>query len=249
MWFEDARVKELVVASISCFFADRWAGLDDFLAQAMATQQDRYTQVKPIYIRDSGCRGFCHEGLCLSDLVCHTTSIQCAASIVQGGRILSACRANGVTGEQMAKDPRNAAGDPPDYFDYIMFGPGNCTAVDKLVLERAIGYPPSWEEFEDAFRPGVRFFFRADDLRAHPGFTLDGIHEKIHEELALDPWLVLAVIPADLAESDKLIELARLKLPPDRVASFSFNGMHHMDWARMVYCEAKARNAQSITEN
>ena len=39
-----------------------------------------------------------------------------------------------------SRDPRNAAGDPPDYFEYVMLGPGNCTALDKLVFERVMGY-------------------------------------------------------------------------------------------------------------
>lgn len=140
----------------------------------------------------------------------------------------------------MARDPRNAAGDPADYFEYVMFGAGNCTAVDKLVLERVVGYVPSWEEFESIFRPGVRFFFRAEDLRAHPGFTIDGIHEKIRDELVLDPWLVAVVIPQELPGSDELLAVARRLLPPSKIAWLSFDGLHYKDWARTAYREAQA---------
>ncbi len=240
IWFEDARVREIVAASISRFFADGLADLDRFLAQAMATQRDRFAQLPAEAPRPTGCR-LCHDGLCYGDLACHTTDVQGAVGIVRAGRILSAYRAHGVSGQEMARDPRNAAGDPPDYFHYIMFGPGNCTAVDKLVFERIVGHVPSWEEFEANFQPGVRFFFRGDDLRAHPSWAHDGFQEKIRRELALDPWLVLMVVPEGVAGSDELIELARRQLPPDEVASFSFKGMDCRDWARMVYRQAKAR--------
>jgi hypothetical protein len=249
IWFEDERVKELVVSYISRFFAPGQTDLDNFVANAMTTQQDRYKQLPPTYLQHSGCLEYCHESCCSSDLVCHATSVRSAAKIIQGGRILSAVKATGLAGKQLAEYPANAAGDPPDYFDYIMFAAGNCTAVDKLVMERAVGYPPSWEEFENAFQPGIRFYFVSDDLRSHPNLTLDGIHVKIHEELLLDPWLALVAIPTGLDGSDELIELAHLRLPPDKIALFPFNGRHYKDWASMVYSEARARNARRIMDN
>ena len=141
----------------------------------------------------------------------------------------------------MARDPRNAAGDPPDYFEYVMWGPGNCSAVDKLVLERIVGHVPSWDEFEANFQPGVRFFFRGEELHRHPGLTFDGIQWKIHEELALDPDLIVVIIPEGLDGSDELGRVACRHLPGEKVASCGFGGLYYKDWSQMVYREAKSR--------
>lgn len=239
MWFEDANVRNAVAASIGRFFASGLPDLDSFLAEAMRTQRGRLAQLPAEPPRPTGC-GQCHDGLCRSDLVCHATTVESAAAIVECGRILSACRALGACPEEMAHDPRNAAGDPPDYFEYIMWGPGNCTAVDKLVFERTVGHVPSWEEFEAHFQPGVRFLFRGGDLQNHPRFTDDGIHGKIRDELELDPYLVLAAVPEGLAGSDELIELARHRLPDKKVASFPFGSLHYKEWAQIAYREAEA---------
>jgi hypothetical protein len=236
IWFENAGVRKVVITYIRSFFTGS-ENIEDVVQQAMQTQRERYAQLPYESPRPSQCRQ-CHEGTCYSDLVCHATTIENAIGIVQDGRILSACRAYGLPPEEMAKDPRNAAGDPPDYFEYVMYGPGNCTAVDKLVLERIIGYPPSWEEFESIFQPGVRFYFIKEDLRRHPGFTLDGIHEKIYEELELDPWLVKMIIPDGLEKSDELVRLALNKLPKHKVCVLPFKGIHYRDWAKMAYREA-----------
>ncbi len=240
IWFEDDRVRRDVVASIRRLFAPGLADLGGFFAEAMATQRGRYAQLPEEPPRPTGCH-YCHDGLCRGDLVCHTTTVQGAAAIVRSGRILSACAARGVCGDEMARDPRNAAGDPPDYFEYVMWGPGNCTAVDKLVFERVVGYVPSWEEFEADFRPAVRFFFRFADLEAHPRLTFDGIHAKIHEALELDPYLVLVVIPKGLTGSAELIQLARRHLPPKKATSSPFIGLHYKDWAQNAYRQARAR--------
>jgi hypothetical protein len=247
IWFEDDRLREFVVAALRRFFAPALADLDTFLTQAMATQRERFLQLPPEAPSPTGCR-YCHEGLCHGDLVCHATTVESAAAIIQSGHILSACRARDISGDTMARDPYNASGDPPDYFEYIMWAAGNCTAVDKLVLERMIGRAPDWDEFEAAFRPGVRFFFHSDDLCRHPGFTHDGIHTKIHHELALDPWLVLAAIPEGLSGSDDLIDLAHRYLPASKAVSLPFAGRHYKDWASEVYCQARARSRQIAIE-
>lgn len=237
IWFEDIRAMETVVAAVRRFFASGLLDLDHFLIEAMDSQRNRLAQLPKEPHQLSGCC-YCHDGLCHRDLVCHTTDVESAVGIIRSGRILSACKARDVSGEEMARDSRNAAGDPPDYFEYVMWGSGNCTALDKLVFERVVGHVPSWEEFEVDFHPGVRFFFRNEDLQNYPGLIFDGIHEKIHEELALDPYLVLVVIPEGLTGSDALIERAHHHLAAEKVISFPFAGMHYKDWARMVYREA-----------
>ena len=84
----------------------------------------------------------------------------------------------------------------------------------------------------------MRFFFCGEDFQNHPALVSDGLHEKIHGELTLDPYLVLVVIPEELTGSSALIELARFRLPPEKVISFSFTGMHYQDWAQMAYQKA-----------
>jgi len=165
-----------------------------------------------------------------------------ALQIIESGHIFSACKARGLPGEVLAGERGNAAGDPPDYFESVMFGPGNCTAVDKLVMEREVGHVPDWEEFERNFRPGVRFFFRATDLAGHPRYCFDGIHGKIREQLELDPYLVLVAIPEGLPRSHDLASLANRRLPAENVVIHPFVGMHFKQWARTVYHDARRRS-------
>jgi hypothetical protein len=136
----------------------------------------------------------------------------------------------------LASEPRNAAGGPADYFDYVMFAAGNCPGPDKLVYERICGYMPSWDDFAADFRPAVKFFFRTVDLVNHPGFCADGYHPaKIRDELALEPLLRAVVIPRELSGAATLIALAEEKLDTSRVACFSFSGCAPRKWAQMVY--------------
>ena len=111
----------------------------------------------------------------------------------------SAARARGLPGAALAKEPRNAAGDTADYFDYVMFAWGNCVAGDRLVTERRLGRPPAEEEFLGAILPGVRFYFPYAALAAHPNRVYDGYHPvKIRDCLDLQEYLAACVIPSYL---------------------------------------------------
>jgi hypothetical protein len=133
-------------------------------------------------------------------------------------------------------EPRNAAGDPADYFDYVMFAAGNCPGPDKLIYERMCGCVPSWDDFAADFRPAVKFFFRTIDLVNHPGFCADGYHPaKIRDELALVPLLLVVIIPRELPEAASLIALAEEKLGASRVALFCCSGCDPKKWAQMIY--------------
>ena len=172
----------------------------------------------------------------MTDLLCHGTDAETAAHIVRSGRILSARRAREESTEVLVSQPRNAAGDPADYFDYVMFAAGNCPGPDKLVYERTCGYVPSWDDFAAGFQPAVKFFLRTVDLVNHPGFCTDGYHPaKIRDELALEPLLLAVVIPSELPEVVGLVALAEEKLSASRVASFSFSGCTPRKWAQMIY--------------
>ena len=70
------------------------------------------------------CTACKHKG-CLTEFVCHTASAENAKQIFRSGKLLSAVHAFGKSADALVLDSRNAAGDPADYFDHIMFGWGN----------------------------------------------------------------------------------------------------------------------------
>ena len=57
---------------------------------------------------------------CVTDFVCHTTSVDNAIKIFECGKLLSALNARQVSVETLMHESRNAANDPADYFEYIM---------------------------------------------------------------------------------------------------------------------------------
>ena len=69
----------------------------------------------------------------------------------------------------------NAENDPADYFEYIMFAWGNCQAGDRLVMERKLGRFPDETDLSTYFSPGIRFYFKYDDLVKHPNTIFDGV--------------------------------------------------------------------------
>ena len=77
-----------------------------------------------------------------------------------------------------------------------MFAWGNCQAGDRLVMERNLHRPPSDEEQEKHFTPGVRFYFRHGDIIRHPNYVFDGYHPaKVKNELVLTDYLFACIVP------------------------------------------------------
>ena len=139
-----------------------------------------------------------HKG-CVTDYVCHTTSADNAVKIFQCGKLLSALQARKIPVEQLMREVRNAANDPADYFEYIMFAWGNCQAGDRLVMERALGRFPDQTDLSLRFEPGVRFYFRYERLLKHPDAVCDGVLPvKIKDEILLSDWVDAIVIPMKL---------------------------------------------------
>ena len=95
---------------------------------------------------------------CMTDYVCHTSSVENAIKILDCGSLLSPVRARNVSAAQLVKEERNAANDPEDYFDYIMFAWGNCQAGDRLVMERKLGRFPDETDLSAGFTPRSSFF-------------------------------------------------------------------------------------------
>lgn len=102
---------------------------------------------------------------CMTDHVCHTTSVENAIKILNTGKLLSPVLSRNLSAAELAEEPRNAAKDPEDYFHYVMFAWGNCQAGDRLVMERKLGRFPDDDDLSVHFMPGVRFYFRYGELK------------------------------------------------------------------------------------
>lgn len=154
------------------------ADRDDILqyVQKEMLNPDKYKNVRrPEIIRE--CTACKTRGGCMTDLVCHTAPLENAISILKCGSLLSAVNARKLPDTVLQKEDRNAANDPTDFFHYVMFSWGNCQAGDRLVMERKLGRSPSSDEMSAGFTPGVRFYFKYDDLDKHPQAIHDGFYQ------------------------------------------------------------------------
>jgi hypothetical protein len=175
----------------------------------------------------------CRFKCCLTDYVCHTAIIENARSIITTGKLLSAVKAFNKTAVELVLDARNAAGDTPDYFDYIMFAWGNCQAGDRLVMERLLHKPPDERDLSENFTPGVRFYFKHSDLLKHPAFVFDGYHPaKIKDELEIFPCLQACIIPE---EHSPLFEPIIPDFLSDKVFYVKNDGKDIWEWSEKVY--------------
>lgn len=179
---------------------------------------------------------------CMTDLVCHTSPIENAVKIFDCGSLLSPVRARGKTAAELKAEPRNAANDPEDYFDYIMFAWGNCQAGDRLVMERMLGRSPNENELADGFTPGVRFFFRYNDLKAHPGAVFEGVLPmKVRDEVVLKDYACAIIVP-------EIFRAAAQEHIPDElrdiVRFLPHEGCDIWQWSERVY-----EYARSMCEN
>ncbi|WP_247950150.1 phosphate ABC transporter ATPase [Streptococcus constellatus] len=131
-----------------------------------------------------------------SDYLSHTCTVETAKEILKSGKLLSATKAFGLTGKQLVNDKRNAAGDPADYFDYVMFGWSNTTSGYRLAMKRLLERNPTEVDLEEAFIPGVSFHFRYETIVNQKGYVFDGYHAaKVKDEVLLDLNLCVCIIP------------------------------------------------------
>ena len=136
---------------------------------------------------------------CVTDYVCHTTSLYNAIKILKCGKLLSALNARKVPVEELMSENRNTANDPADYFEYIMFAWGNCQSGDRLVMERLLNRFPNEEDLSVHFIPGVRFYFKYEELIKHPNIIFDGVLPmKVRDEIILNDWVYKIVIPLNM---------------------------------------------------
>lgn len=171
---------------------------------------------------------------CETVFVCHTTECENAVKIFECGSLLSALKARKVPVEVLMEEKRNAANDPADYFEYIMLAWGNCQAGDRLVMEHKLGRFPDENDLSVNFTPGVRFYFRYEDLKNHPNRIFDGVLPmKIKDEIILKDWLYAVIVPENLR--DKL----ESKIPDElksKVIYIENDCKDIWDWSEKVYC-------------
>ena len=164
------------------------------------------------------CTACPYRGGCETDFVCHTTSVENAVKIFESGKLLSAVKARGISAELLMAESRNAAHDPADFFDYVMFAWGNCQAGDRLVMERKLNRLPN----------------EYDQLIKHPNAVIDGfLPLKIKDELTLSEWVYAIIIPtAHWATLESVI-------PRDlqnKVICVENDCKDIWDWSEKVYC-------------
>lgn len=206
----------------------------DLLAAINAKLLDRDNYIKaprPELITE--CTACPYRKGCVTEFVCHTTSLENAIKIFESGKLLSALNARKVPVEQLMKEKRNAANDPADYFEYIMFAWGNCQAGDRLVMERKLERFPNEDDLSINFTPGIRFYFRYDDLIKHPNAVFDGVLPlKVKAEIVLKDWVSAIVIPDELRTKVETAIPCELE---NRVIYVKNDCKDIWDWSEKVY--------------
>lgn len=134
---------------------------------------------------------------------------------------------------ELINDMRNAAGDPPDYFDYIMLAWGNCQAGDRLVMERMLKRQPDEEDLSIGFQPGIRFYFKYDTIITHPNYVFDGYHPaKVKHELTLSDYLFACIIPEQYKDDFSGLIPSAIS---DRVYYIKNDCKNIWDWSEKVF--------------
>lgn len=186
------------------------------------------------------CTACTKRGGCVTEFVCHTTSIENAKKIFESGKLLSALNARKVPVELLMNEKRNAANDPADYFEYIMLSWGNCQAGDRLVMERKLGRFPNEDDLSVNFTPGIRFYFKYNELVKHPNRIFDGVLPmKIKDEIKLSDWLYIAIIPN--AVKDEIEQY----IPDDlmqKVIYINNDCKDIWEWSEKVYSAVEKHN-------
>lgn len=178
------------------------------------------------------CTACRHKG-CKTDFLCHVASVDSSLSILQSGFLLSAKKVRKESIERLMKEYRNAAKDPADYFDYVMFSWGNCQAGDRLIMERNLNRLPNDTELSDGFRPGIRYFFKKEKLFSHPNRENDGYHAiKIKDQVNLKEYVDSIMVPEDYRGIiEPIVPTALLS----KVHYVDYKAKDIWDWAQYIY--------------
>ena len=100
-------------------------------------------------------------------------------------------------------------------------------------MERKLKRFPDERDLSLGFTPGVRFYFRYDELAEHPGRVFDGVLPmKIKDEIDLHSWVYAIVIP--MALKGELAHLVPENLRT-RVIYLENDCKDIWDWSEKVY--------------
>ena len=164
----------------------------------------------------------------VEEFVYHAPNVAATRKILSCGKLLSAVRVHGKTGEELAYRKRNSPwNDPADFFEYIMFCGGDQMTGDYVVLSENM---PSEDELGTGnFNAGVRFYFRYKDIKKHPGHIHDGYHPiKVKDEIVLSDYLFACIVPEQYkSELDNLVLSEFIRkvyfLPQNKISLFNWN--------------------------
>lgn len=245
LWFNHSATEQVVLQSLVDAFA-RDSIQSDFtnlLKQKLSAWRYR---VRHIPAKLSSCSECVDKG-CFTDLVFHKTSISNAEKIIKSGQILSAVNARNMSGKQLSLEEKNESGDPPDYFDAIMFSFGNCCLGDRFVMEKIYGTPIPKKYYKNKFFHGVRFYFFHADLIAHENYVADGYHKcKIKDSLPLEPFLVAVVAPEYARK--KLLSVTPQSIA-DRFIFLDHTKYDFLEWGHVCYTAVKEFISRSTLTN
>jgi hypothetical protein len=166
------------------------------------------------------------------EFVYHATSLKATKQILSGGKLLSAAIVYGKTGAELSYEKRNSPwNDPADFFEYIMFCWGDNVTGDYVVLSE--NFPSEEDLVKGNFNPGVRFYFRFDDIIRHPGHVFDGYHAlKVKDEIKLSDYLHACIVPEQYKVKLENLILQELV---SKVYYLSQNEIGLYDWNKKVY--------------
>ena len=165
-----------------------------------------------------------------TEFVYHATTLMATQHILSSGKLLSAVKVYGKTGEELAYDKRDSLwNDPADFFEYIMFTWGNCMVGDYVVMSD----DSNEEQSEKSFNPGIRFYFRYDELIRHPGHAFDGYHPiKVKDEIVLSDYLHACIAPEQYKE--QLLPFMPQQLE-NKVHFIPQDSLGILEWTERVY--------------
>ncbi|MGT2768019.1 phosphate ABC transporter ATPase [Streptococcus ictaluri] len=166
------------------------------------------------------------------NLLSHTCTVKAARGIFELEKIMSATKVFHSDEKLLENSRRNAAGDPSDYFKYVMLGWSNTISGYRLAMERFLERSPKIEELHEKFLPGISFHFKYSDILDTVGYVFDGYHPaKVETELSLDK-LYACIIPLHLKSHFRNVIPKSLY---QKVHYINYEGEGLYDWSDKVY--------------
>ena len=107
-------------------------------------------------------------------------------------------------------------------------------------MERQLERFPDDEDLSVYFNPGVRFYFKYEQLLKHPKAICDGVLPmKVKDEIVLSDWVYKIVIPMKLKE--KLESHVPFELQ-NRIIYIENDCKDIWDWSEKVYSVIEKAN-------